>query len=365
MRKLLILAIVTAFISLLVVPVLAISAPMDREYEDITENGMYWLDAVWEEWDLTKCDLVVSYTLDMSGYVPPMNNTAWSGVGVADATGARGWMSSGAPAAAETNPDSQDIDDKLNLGSAPANWDESTYDATGPDTIVTPPIGNPWLNFGIWFDRDGVDQWQANNWGMIDGVTYNTGGAYEVEVTFHAVDENLGTMFAKVNGVETGFYDSWKNGPPDYQPVGKSFTGDMQRMRLYASIYGENVTVTDLQASGCLYWTDVAIDIVPCCSCNPIIMGLKYYVPVAVLSDGEFDASTVDVSTVDLAGAAPRCPRMCDIDRDGDKDLLLFIPNWEMDLDKDSTSATLTADTTDGLHVKGADSVKVICLWRW
>jgi hypothetical protein len=215
-----------------------------RDYGDITANGWYEFDGTW---DITAGDLTISYTLDMSGYAPPLWATAWSAVGVGG--GAWGWMGSGAPAAIDTNPNSQDIDDKLNLG-APDRYDESSYDATGPETLVTPPIGNPWLNYGVWFDRDGVDQWQAQMWGMIDGVTYNTGGIYDVVITLHSIDDTTGTMFATVNGVETGFYDTWQDAQPHNYPVGKSITGDLKNLRVFASIWGENVVVNDLVATG-------------------------------------------------------------------------------------------------------------------
>ena len=160
-------------------------------------------------------------------------------------------MASGAPAAAETNPNSQDLDDKLNLG-APGRYDEWSYDATGPDTLVTPPIGDPWSNYGVWFDRDGVDQWQALMWGMINGKAYNTGGVYDVVITYHAINPTLGTMFATVNDLQTGFYVAWKNAQPDYYPVGKSITGDLTTLQVFASIWGLNVKVYDLTVTGYL-----------------------------------------------------------------------------------------------------------------
>ena len=37
------------------------------------------------------------------------------------------------------------------------------------------PIGTT-VNYGIWFDRDGVDAGTAASWGQVNGDTYNTGG---------------------------------------------------------------------------------------------------------------------------------------------------------------------------------------------
>jgi len=271
-------------------------------------------------------------------------------------------MSSGAPAAAETNPSSLDIDDKLNLG-APGRYDESSYDATGPDTLVTPPVGNPWVNYGIWFDRDGVDQWQATYWGSIDGATYNTGGIYRVTVTFHAVSglEGKGTMFATVNGVPTGFYDDgWYNGPPQHYPVGKSFVGDLSYLRVYADIRGENVKVYNLTATGYLFWTEVQIDIKPGSYPNSINLKAQGVVPVAVLTTMGFDARTVDPSTVLFAKASPVRWVLEDVDQDGDTDMLFHFRTQDLELGPTSTEATLTADTVDGKHIRGTDTVNIV-----
>ena len=166
-------------------------------------------------------------------------------------SGAWAWMTSGAPSASITNPDRQDIDDKLHLGSMPNKFDETSYDVLFPHNIVSDPIGDPWSNYGIWFDRDGVAKGQREFWGMDYGSTYNTRGVYEVELVYHAIDSSLGTVFSTINGIQTGFYDDWQNAEPDYFPVGMSFSGDLDRVKVFASVWGENITVTDIQAKGC------------------------------------------------------------------------------------------------------------------
>lgn len=79
-----------------------------------------------------------------------------------------------------------------------------------------------------------------------------TGGIYHVVVTFHTINPNLGTMFATVNGISAGFYDTWKNAPPDHYPVGKSITGNLDRLRIFASVWGDNVAVRNLTVTGTL-----------------------------------------------------------------------------------------------------------------
>lgn len=346
-----------AALALLLVLSVSPATAETANYGNVLVNGDTTYDPADNPWDLTKCDLVISYRLDMSGYTPPMWTTAWSSVGVRG--GASGWMASGAPAAYDTNPNSLDNDDKLNLG-APQRYDESSYDATGPETLVTPPIGNPWLNYGIWFDRDGVDQWQALMWGMADGVTYNTGGIYGVLVTYHAIAPASGTMFATVNGVQTGFYDTWVNGPPHHTPAGKSLSGDLTKLQVFASVWGNDVKLYDLTATGCRYWSPIAIDIKPGSDPNSINLGSKGNVTVAVLTSDAFDASTIDPATASFAGASALRWNYEDVDRDGDIDLVFHFKTQDLNLTPSSTSASLTADTTDGSHVKGTDTVNIV-----
>jgi hypothetical protein len=334
--------------------------PQTKYYDDILLNGSYWLDAENEYWDAVIGDLVISYTLDMSGYFPPTQATAWSSVGVGG--GAWGWMSSGAPEAEVTNPNSLDLDDKLNLG-APNRWAEGTYDATDPETLVTPPIGNPQANHGVWFDRDGVDPDQALMWGSVNGVTYNTGGVYDVVLTIHAISDSLGTMFATVNGVETGFYISWKNAAPDYRPVGKSISGDLRGLRVMASIWGENVEVSNLMAVG---YKPPVFDIKPGSEINPLNLGANGLLPVAVMGSEWFDVTTIDQTSVLMKGSTSDVgilPVRCtveDIDGDGYMDILCL---FEMPM-----VATLTMDDeylslsflTGGQSVVLDDFVKLV-----
>jgi len=357
----------SAILLLIIGAMPVLSAQVTRNYGDLTENGWYWLDGPGEQWDSTQCDLTISYQLDMSAYVPLMGTTAWSLVGVGGGT-ARGWMASGAPAAAETNPVSLDTADKFILGTVygehGTTYDETGYDATGPETLAAPPIGNPLLNCGIWFYRDGVDQ--ATMCGMIDGRTYNTGGIYDVVITYHAIDPTLGTMFATVNGVQTGFYDALGNGPPNnyYYPLGKSLKGTVDRLYLIADIWGDNVKVYNLTAQGCPYYTSVGIDIKPGSYPNSINLGSKGVVPVAVLGAESFDPATIDPTTVNFAGTSPVHWALEDVNHDGHRDMILHFDTQLLNLTADSTEATLTGDTTDERnimgHITGADSVNIV-----
>jgi hypothetical protein len=105
---------------------------------------------------------------------------------------------------------------------------------------------------------------------------------------------------------------------------------------------------------------EISIDIKPGSDPNSINLKSKGVVPVAVLTTDGFDASNVDPATVLFAGAAPLHWTMEDVDGDGDVDLLFHFKTQELELDADSTDATLTGDTMDGKHIEGTDLVNIV-----
>jgi hypothetical protein len=233
----------------------------------------------------------------------------------------------------------------------------------GDYNLPSPPP-NPWANHAVWFDRDGVDQWQAQMWGAIDGVTYNTGGTYDIVITLHATSDTTGEAYMTANGEPQGFYDpNWHPGPADLMPAGMTFTGDMEHMQVFYGIYGygatHSVVFEDITVTGC-HWTEVSIDIKPGSDPNSINLKSKGVVPVAVLTTDDFDASTVDPETVLFADVEPVRWKMEDVDDDGDMDMLFHFKTQELNLDENSTEATLTGDTTDGKQILGTDTVNIV-----
>jgi len=105
---------------------------------------------------------------------------------------------------------------------------------------------------------------------------------------------------------------------------------------------------------------EVEIDIKPGDDPNPINLKSKGDVPVAVLTTEEFDSSTIDPVSVLFAGATPLRWVMEDVGLDGDMDLLFFFKNQELDLDENSTGATLTGLTFEGVPIIGQDAVVVV-----
>jgi predicted outer membrane repeat protein len=105
---------------------------------------------------------------------------------------------------------------------------------------------------------------------------------------------------------------------------------------------------------------EVSIDIKPGSYPNSINLSSKGRVPVAVLTTEDFDASTVDPVTVDFTGAAPLRWAWEDVDGDGDLDILFHFNTQELNLDENSTEATLNGMTYDGLVISGVDTVNIV-----
>ena len=105
---------------------------------------------------------------------------------------------------------------------------------------------------------------------------------------------------------------------------------------------------------------EATVDIKPGSYPNSMNLGSRGVVPVAVLTTEGFDATTVDPVTVLFAGAAPLRWAREDVDYDGDLDLVFHFKTRELNLDLESTEATLTGLTFDGIPFEGTDTVNIV-----
>ena len=104
----------------------------------------------------------------------------------------------------------------------------------------------------------------------------------------------------------------------------------------------------------------VEIDVTPYIPNNVIRLRSGALVDVAILTTDEFDATEVAPDTVEFAGASHVGFTFVDVDKDGHDDVLLDFRTQDMvELDEDSTEATLTGETQDGVPIEGTDEVKV------
>lgn len=350
-----------------------------KTYDDIPLSGGYQAGHFDEWWDLTTSDITLSFTYDATGLVDDAGAHAWAEIGLRSpcygdfnptwmAEGAGVWLVTDYDWTVNTfDPDpvsapNLDLDDKLILQKG-GGLGEGSYNLPS-----IPP--NPWANYAVWFDRDGVDQYQALMWGAKDGKTYNTNGIYDIVITLHATGPTSGTAFMTVNGESQGFYDpNWYDGEPNVYPAGMTFTGDMTHLQVFYGLYGygatHTVSFTDIEVTGTETTPPLApcfeedIDIKPGSYPNSINLKSNGNVPVAILTSENFDASTVDPVTVEFAGALPVKWVVEDVDGDGDMDMVFHFKNQELNLDETSTEAYLTGYTDTGEFIWGKDTVKI------
>jgi len=106
----------------------------------------------------------------------------------------------------------------------------------------------------------------------------------------------------------------------------------------------------------------IDIDIKPGSNINPVNIFSKGKLTVAILTTDDFDASMVDVNTVQFGPglAAPSKYRLDDVDGDGDWDMKLKFKTQESGIACGDTEVTLTGETFDGRSFVGMDSIRTI-----
>ncbi len=115
----------------------------------------------------------------------------------------------------------------------------------------------------------------------------------------------------------------------------------------------------------------VAIDIKPGSASNPLNPRSRGTTPVAILSTESFDASTVDLSTVSLAGAGVVMKKngayqaaLEDVNGDGRPDLVIHVDTQTSGLEAlngyETGTLTLEGRTYSGASIQGSDSVSIM-----
>jgi hypothetical protein len=259
-----------------VIPVSSISAgSTTKAYSDVTLSGGYQAGHFDDVWDLTQADMVISFTYNARGLVDDSGCHAWAEFGVRslgngdfnptwDVEGSGVWLATDYDWTTDTfDPDpagapTLDLDDKLLLQKAGGHG-EGDYNLPS-----TPPF--PGNNHRFWFDRDGVDQWQAQSPLAVNGGTYNTEGIYNIVIRLHATSETTGDAYMTINGLDQGFETNGNWNDMELSPAGMTFTGDLKRLQVFYGLYGygaiHSVSFTNISVQGVVVGIGVTVRLI-------------------------------------------------------------------------------------------------------
>jgi hypothetical protein len=110
--------------------------------------------------------------------------------------------------------------------------------------------------------------------------------------------------------------------------------------------------------------TTVEIDIFPDTSSNSINPKSNAPIPVAILTTGAFNASSVSPSTVRFGASGTEATSqrfsLEDANRDGRSDLLLQFRTRDTNIACGDTSASLTGQTFSGQEIEGTDAIQTV-----
>jgi len=108
----------------------------------------------------------------------------------------------------------------------------------------------------------------------------------------------------------------------------------------------------------------VDVDIKPGSYPNPINLKSKGAIPVAILTDEDFDAADIDPLTVrfgpDEASECNGKGHPEDVDGDGDTDMVLHFRVQESGITADDEEVIITGSTNDGREFMGRDSIRIV-----
>ena len=237
----------------------------------------------------------------------------------------------------------------------PACWAQTDYDDGGVHDVKSP---RNYLNIGIT-----VPGTTVNLYADISSYIVVGAGSF-----LNIYSGNVGTNISVHSTAVVTVYGTGFGGSGDFTVPGQvTFSGGSGTL---TANYG-NQSPFNLSFSGpdilVVYLEDpvtnveqARIDIKPGSYPNSINLKSNGVVPVAVLTTEDFDATTVDPATVEFAGASPLRWTLCDVDDDGDVDMLFHFKTQELNLDENSTEAELTGQTNGGDDISGTDDVRIV-----
>ena len=196
-----------------------------------------------------------------------------------------------------------------------------------------------------------VDQW------------YHIAGTYNGEILELYVDKELVKSFEHVGAI-----DSTDQGVVIGAKYSDGSEGNLHGLIDQVRIWNRALTDAEITYNYDNSLRNVGIDIKPGSDPNSINLGSNGVVPVAILGSADFDAATVNPSTVTLAGATVKLKgkvenvgSLEDVNDDGKLDLVVQVYTSELPaLGLGDSVIFLTAYTYNGLAITGSGSVRIV-----
>ena len=249
------------------------------------------------------------------------------------------------------------------------SWQELTFGTPGPvkseisaggggwslsaekvDSAVPGPAGWAWQTTyvnGV-FDLSGLGGFNETISGL-EFTNLNNNGPSGIPVEFEL--SGSGTLSSGMAFDLLGTFDAATAGAPS------------------VVLQGDDVLVSgDLTAAALtVHPIEVWLDIKPHSYPNPINLGSKGVVPVAVYGTDDFDVNDVDLATLTLAGASPKekgskgkTGSYEDINDDEIMDLIVHFCTPDLQLYTTSVEAVLEGELFNGALITGADDIKIV-----
>jgi len=263
------------------------------------------------------------------------------------------------------------------LLAAPSAWALETYEGGGQYDITTDPMDDVEIKDGTTVNLRSVvtGYLQAHPGSVLNiysgsvfwyVIVSSDPGLPEPQVTVYGTDfavdgvATAATEFTPIpaNGsVLNGFYGNGDPIEPTMLQPGLWFFSDSTPIKLKDPASEEEKN------------DEFIIDIKPGSDTNCINLKSRGVVPVAVITSDDFQAGNINPDTVEFAGASPVRSSLCDVDEDGDMDMLFHFRTQKLNLDKTSTEATLKAmlkgvsmlsSATAADVMEGTDKVKIM-----
>jgi hypothetical protein len=230
----------------------------------------------------------------------------------------------------------------------------------GPYTASAPPFGTEFFHgmyvLNNWFPQDLTDGFQVAGNRLLNSTQIN-GHHPQAQLVFYTSDL---TATSNTQLANLGDLTGW----PDRYPGSSWFMSWEDQFYLSGEITSLVRQPTAV----------VTVDIRPGSDENSVSAAEQGLLPVAILGSNDLDVTTIDPSTLQLAGVdlalrgSARRPQLAysfeDVNRDGFTDLVAFfgVPDLVSAgvLTPSTIALTITGALTDASPIQGADSVRVI-----